>query len=248
MKSVVKRLVIGTRWEAPLKRAHSGLTGNRNSRYDWQTIEVMRRALRADSNGIDVGAFEGGMLQHLLRIAPRGQHVAFEPIRERAGAISMRFPGATVHPVALGETPGEATFHQVVEHPALSGLQRRSDLAAEETVREVRVPVETMDRLVPADRPVAFVKIDVEGGELGVFRGGVETMRRTKPVVIFECGLGAADAYGVEPEQVFDFVSDAIGLKISLLDAWLAGSRTLSREEFADQYRESRNFYFVAHP
>ena len=248
MKSVVKRLVVGTLWEAPLKRVHSGLTGNRNSRYDWQTIAIMRRVLRADSNGIDVGAFEGGMLRHLLRFAPRGRHLAFEPIRERAETIAMRFPAATVHPVALGDTPGETIFHHVLAHPALSGLRRRSDLAADEAVSEVRVGVETLDRLVPADHPVSFVKIDVEGGELGVFRGGVETLRRTKPVVVFECGLGSADAYGVEPEEVYDAVTGAVGLKISLLEAWLAGSGALSREEFADQYRGRKNFYFVAHP
>ncbi len=243
----MKQLFVGTRWESPLKRVHSRITGSRNSLYDWQTIAIMRRVLRPDSNAVDVGAFEGGMLRHMIRLAPSGTHVAFEPVRERAEAIARRFPTATVHPVALGDAPGEATFHYVVSHPALSGLRRRSDLGAAEAVDERRVRVETLDRLMPPDQPVAFVKIDVEGGELGVFRGGVETFRRHRPVVVFECGLGSADAYGVEPEDVHDAVSGAIGLKISLLDAWLAGSGALSRAQFADQYRGRENFYFVAH-
>jgi FkbM family methyltransferase len=249
MNSVVRRLVVGTRWEGPLKRVHSTLTGSRNSLYDWQTIAVMRRVLRSDSNAIDVGAFEGGMLRHMIRLAPHGSHIAIEPLPERAVALAARFPAVSVHPVALGAAPGESEFQHVLNHPALSGLRRRSDLAAGEMVVPVRVRVEALDRLVPPDRPVALIKVDVEGGELGVFQGSVETLRRWRPVVVFECGLGAADAYGVEPEGVYDALTGpAAGLKVSLLEAWLAGAGPLSREGFAEEYRGRRNFYFIAHP
>ena len=105
------------------------------------------------------------------------------------------FLGVVVHPYALGETSGEVAFHRVRRAPALSGLRRRVDLDAAESVEEIRVTMETLDRVVPHDTPVAFVKIDVEGGELGVFRGAVQTLRRTRPIVIFECGLGGANSY-----------------------------------------------------
>jgi len=153
-----------------------------------------------------------------------------------------------VHPHALGDKPGEVTFHHVVRYPALSGLRRRIDLSPAEEVREERVTVETLDRTVPAGFPVALVKIDVEGGELGVFRGGVETLRRARPVIVFECGLGGADSYGAEPEEIFDVVTGPIGLRVSLLDAWLKGRNPLSRGEFAERFRKSLDFYFIAHP
>jgi FkbM family methyltransferase len=248
VKSVVKRLVVGTALEAPLKRFHSGLTGNRNSLYDWQTIAVLRRVLRPDSNAIDVGAFEGGMLRHMIRLAPRGRHIAVEPVPERAAALAARFPTVSVHAVALGPAPGESEFQHVVNRPALSGLRRRSDIGVSDTVAPIRVRVETLDRLAPSDRAVALVKIDVEGGELGVLRGGVETLRRWRPIVVFECGLGAADAYGVEPEEVYEIVAGAAGLQVSLLQSWLDGGRSLTREAFAEEYRLRRNFYFIAHP
>ncbi|MGH7680813.1 MAG: FkbM family methyltransferase [Candidatus Eiseniibacteriota bacterium] len=248
MKAAVKRLLIGTRWEEPLKRLHHAVTGSRNTLYDWQTIAIMRRVLRPDSNAIDVGAFEGGMLRHMVRLAPRGRHLAFEPVPERAAVLAARFPQADVHAAALGDAAGHASFQHVIRHPALSGLRRRSDLVPDEEVREIQVPVTTLDMAVPADQPVALVKIDVEGGELGVFRGGVETFRRTRPVVIFECGLGSADAYGVEPEEVYDAVTGPLGLRVSLLQDWLAGSGALSRASFADLYRRRIHFYFIAHP
>jgi FkbM family methyltransferase len=245
---LVKRLVVGTRLEGPVKRAHFAMTGSKNSLYDAMTIAVMRRVLRRDSNAIDVGAFEGGMLSHMFRFAPEGHHMAFEPLPEHYERLHEAFPRAQVHPYALGELNGEITFHHVLRYPALSGARRRIDLEPSVKVREERVTMETLDRMVPEEFPVAFVKIDVEGGELGVLRGGIRTLRRTRPVVVFECGLGGADTYETGPEEVFDFVSGAIGLRLSLLDAWLAGRAALSRDAFIAQFVRSINFLFIAHP
>jgi FkbM family methyltransferase len=245
---LAKKLVTGTRLEAPIKRAHFALTGSKNSLYDALTIAAMRRVLRPDSNGIDVGAFEGGMLRHLLRLAPSGRHTAFEPLRDHYEKLRESFPGAKVYPYALGESHGEITFHHVLRHPALSGRRRRVDLPPSEEVREERVVMETLDRLIPEDVSVAFVKIDVEGGELGVFRGGIRTLRRTRPVVAFECGLGGADSYASSPGQMYDFVTAEVGLRLSLLDAWLSDRAPLTREAFVEQFERSLNFFFVAHP
>lgn len=248
LRGIAKRLVVGTRWESPVKRLHYGLTRSKNSLYDVQTIEVMRRVLRRDSIAVDVGAFEGGMLRHILRFAPEGRHIAFEPIPEKYDALIRRFPQVRVYPYAVGASPGEQTYHQVLEYPALSGLRRRIDLDPSLRVREQAVMVETLDRVIPSDAPIALVKVDVEGGELGVFRGGLETLRRCRPVVVFECGLGGADSYGTRPADLHSCLTTGAGLRILTLDSWLAGGEALSAREFADQFDRGLNFYFVAAP
>jgi FkbM family methyltransferase len=245
---LAKRFLQGTWLEEPAKRAHHALTGAKNSLYDALTIAVMRRVLLPDSNAIDVGAFEGGMLKHIVRLAPLGSHIAFEPLPSRYEQLRRAFPRVRVHPCALGDKPGEVTFQHVVRYPALSGLKRRIDLDPSEEIRGERVTVETLDRILPEGFPVALVKIDVEGGELGVFRGGVETFRRTRPIIVFECGLGGADTYGAEPEEIFDLVTESIGLRLSLMDTWLSGRAPLSRGEFGERFRKSLDFYFIAHP
>jgi len=247
VKELLKRVVAGSSVEAPLKRVHAMVSGNRNSAYDWQTIEIMRRVLRPDSGAIDVGAFDGGMLRHMKRFSPNGRLFAFEPIPQRVERLKLRFPRAKVYPYALGAVPGEAIFYEFLEHPPLSGLRRREDVLPHASVREVRVTVETLDRVIPENARVAFVKIDVEGGELGVLQGGVETIRRNSPVVVFECGIGGADQFGVKPEEVFDAVR-ACGLVISVLPGWLGGAPALGRTEFAEQFWNHGDFYFVAHP
>jgi FkbM family methyltransferase len=245
MKRLAKRLVLGTRWEAPIRRAHHAVTRSRNSLYDAQTIAIMGRVLRPDSNAVDVGAFEGGMLKHMIRLAPEGRHVAFEPLPDHSAALSARFPQVQVHGCALGAAPGEADYVRVLQFPALSGLTRRPDLDGRAT-ETIRVRVETMDRMIPRDLPVSLIKVDVEGGELGVFRGARETLRKNRPIVVFECGLAAAAA-GATPDAIHEALAE-VGLLASTLRAWLAGSVPLSREEFRDAVLGDHEFYFVAHP
>lgn len=248
LRETAKRLVIGTRWEGPIKRAHFALTGEKNSLYDWQAIRIMRNVLRSDSVAIDIGAFQGGMLRHMFRFAPKARHLAFEPLPRNCARLRAAFPRAIVHECALGDRFGQVTFYEGLDHPALSGLRRRAEDLPLERFREIQVPLDTLDGRVPRDLPIAFVKVDVEGGELAVFRGGLETLRRNRPVVLFECGLGGADYFDADPRAVFDLITVEIGLELSLLGDWLARQPPLSREAFLDQFENRRNFYFVAHP
>jgi len=64
-----------------------------------------------------------------------------------------------------------------------------------------------------------LIKIDVEGAELSVLRGALQTMAAHSPVILFEhCGHGAA--YGVTPADIRSFLSE-MGYGIFLLDGQL---------------------------
>lgn len=247
LAGLAKRTLIGTRWEEPFRFIHAKLTGHQGSLYDSQTIAVMRRVLRAGDVGVDVGAFEGAFLRHMMRLVPGVKHYAFEPNPNQFAKLEARFPGMKVYPYAIGPESSKATFQCVLEHPALSGLNARAGDLAGETVSEVTVNMETLDRVLPSDSNIRLIKVDVEGAELGVFRGGVRTLRRNRPYVLFECGLGGADYYDTGPEQVFDELGRA-RLDVSLLSEWLAGRPPLSRTGFAEQFRKRLNYFFLAHP
>lgn len=224
---------------------------DQNQLYDIQTIEVMKRVLTHDSNAIDVGCHRGSMLTEMLKIAPTGRHFAFEPLPEMFAHLQADFvanPHVSLHNIALSDTSGSVTFQHVVTNPGYSGLRKRRYDVDNEQVEEIQVQTERLDDVIPSDMDIRFIKIDVEGAEMGVLRGAVDTIRRCKPVIVFEHGLGAADYYGTTPEEVFDLLVDYCGLRCFTMEHWLAseGDKYLERSAFCDEFRSGRNYYFLA--
>ena len=81
----------------------------------------------------------------------------------------------------------------MVSNPAYSGIQKRKYDGSEEQDTTITVKKDTLDNLIPSDKNIDLIKIDVEGGELGVLMGAKELIARCKPVIVFWRGLGAAD-------------------------------------------------------
>jgi FkbM family methyltransferase len=241
----LKRLVIGSPFEGIALRVYQRLAPH--ARYDTQTIAVMKRCLREDSNGVDVGCHTGAILKEMLHFAPAGTHYAFEPIPELYRGLRSSFPGVKVFNLALSDAAGETSFQHVTSNPAYSGLRRRRYDRPAESVKEITVRTDRLDDVIPHGVPVHFIKIDVEGGELQVLRGALGTIRRNRPIVVFEHGLGAADYYGSTPEDVYDLLTAHCGLRISLMEQWLRDGPSLERAQFVDQFRRGLNFYFMAH-
>jgi FkbM family methyltransferase len=215
-----------------------------NARYDQWTREVIGRVVAGDSNCIDVGAHTGDLLSDMVAAAPRGNHIAVEPLPEFAAKLRAGYPAVEVVEAALSDRDGSDEFFRVTSAPGYSGLRLRPLDRPDERVERIEVSVRRLDDLAPPDRSVRLIKIDVEGGELDVLRGGLATLTRHQPYVAFEHGSPSVAAYGSTSAELFDFLVGKIGLRISLLDDWLAGRPPLSRDEFIAE----RNFFFLAHP
>lgn len=217
-----------------------------NTAYDQQTVEVFRRALASDSTCVDVGCHAGAILREMLQYAPDGILYAFEPIPSFYQYLEATFPSVRLYNLALADTVGESTFQHVTSNPGYSGLKQRRYDRPDETIEEIVVKTDRLDNIVPENVAVALIKIDVEGAELNVMRGAERTLRRCRPIVVFEHGLGGADRYGASPELVYDLLSDC-GLEVSLMADWLNGGPVLGRQGLVDQYYGGPNFYFMAH-
>lgn len=220
-----------------------------NQRYDRLTRQVIRKVCRPDSNTLDVGCHKGEILDLFLEAAPGGMHYGFEPIPDLFFGLAAKYgshPHCRIFDIALSNKKGEASFNYVVSNPSYSGLMKRKYDRPNETDTLITVRTERLDEVLPADFQVNMIKIDVEGGELLVLEGARETLRRCKPVVIFEHGLGASEMYGSTPDKVYVLFEDC-GLRVSLLDRFLKNDAPLSRDEFEKQYHERKNYYFIAY-
>jgi len=217
-----------------------------NTRYDLETIKLIK-GLGESVNCIDIGAHRGDILRNILKYAPRGRHFAFEPIPHLAEGLKKEFEGrCQVYPYALSDENGKTEFNYVISNPAYSGIKKRRYDRAHEEDTIIYVEKKRLDEVIPADVPIHFMKIDVEGGEFQVLKGAENILRNWKPLLIYEQGLGGADVYGTEPGVFFDFMED-LGYKISLMEYYLLNKKPFSREDYCTQFRNGYNFYFIAY-
>lgn len=254
MKDWIKKLIVGSILETPLRYLLAAVKG-RGSRmgfvYDLQTVQVLKKVLAKNDTCIDVGCHRGEILKHMIKCAPLGKHFAFEPIPSFFEQLKIdfgRMENVHVYNCALGDDKGEVEFHHVTTNPAYSGLKQRRLDREGEVVEKIRVKLERLDDVLPSDALPKLIKIDVEGAELSVIEGGVNTIVRAKPYIIFECGKGATDVYGHTPAHIFDVIANRCGLEVSTMKRWLDGKPSFTREAFVLQFEQTINFYFLAYP
>jgi FkbM family methyltransferase len=216
--------------------------------YDRQTFAVFAKVLKRDSCCLDIGAHKGSILKEMIRLAPRGEHHAFEPLPYLAKRLRGKFRRVNVHEVAVADETGNASFCFVENAPAWSGLRLREYEFGQPVITPIEVKVARVDDLVSKDLRVALIKLDVEGGEYHALRGAADTIRRSRPYIVFEAEEPSTGKYGVSPEVLFDLIANDFGLQVSTMQRWLENQPPYSRREFHENWHRGREFYFLAYP
>lgn len=224
-----------------------GLDLTRNQQMDRLTYRIIRRHLKKDGNCIDVGCHKGEVLEWFIRFAPEGRHTGFEPIPQLYERLLTQFAHTSCrfYPYALSDEAGETEFVYVPEAPAYSGLKERDYDGRHVHPQRIPIQVRRLDDLIPADMPVSLLKIDVEGGELGVLKGAVKLLERDKPLVVFEHGKGASDHYGTTPDMIMELFS-GVGMEVYTLPDYLDQKKPLTPERFRKEFEQGTQYYFVA--
>lgn len=178
----------------------------RNERVDGR-LTYQHHKLRAATsyctqfrNAVDVGGHVGLWSRYL---AKRFAHVyAFEPMatHRECFALNVDAFNVTLHPVALGECASSVAMHT---NPTSSGdtwVDGDGD-----------IPMRALDSFDLDD--VDFVKLDCEGFELFALRGGEQTLKRCRPVVIVEQKPGRASKFGLAETEAVTYLQ-GLGYKL----------------------------------
>jgi FkbM family methyltransferase len=149
---------------------------------------IVSRLCDPDALAIDVGVADGGYLQILSKSAKAC--IGFEPNRQSFSLLKPRFPEIQIEPCALSDQAGEVELRvpiaprvQYVGYGTIEAANPLAD-AASDAIASYSVPLRTLDSYEFED--VGFIKIDVEGHELSVVRGGVGTITRSRPNMLIE--------------------------------------------------------------
>lgn len=173
---------------------------------------VRRACRRVMKNGgvmFDVGANAGAISNETALACQNITIKAFEPQTRLAELVAVsaalnQLDNIEVFPVAVGDHVGDVELH-------LPAHALHASLAAsgEPGEQVVVVPLITLDSAVQSGALPApsLIKVDVEGGELGVLTGARQILEQYNPVVIFEANE-SSDRFGYGREDLFRLLSE----------------------------------------
>jgi FkbM family methyltransferase len=177
--------------------------------------KAIRRAVKAGDTVFDIGAHVGvytTLFSHL--VGEGGKVYAFEPNLEVLPALRRtveELGNVALYPYALSDESRRAVL-VIPGDPSMASL---SDWFGQNHghTHTVDCEMRRLDDLVEAGTlPLPdFIKCDVEGAELLVFKGGEKSLnRRDAPVILFEGHADSAHGFGADASGAIDFL---LGLK-----------------------------------
>ena len=155
-----------------------------NANVDWGSESLLYKLLKNKGSFLDVGANIG---YYSLYMSPKVKNVyCFEPDYRMLEMLEDNLHGredAYIVNKAVGREPGKASF-TLEDSGEISHLSRDTD----DESKSVSVDVVSIDSFVDEHHlTVEAIKTDVEGFDIDVIRGAVETMRSQRPIVLTEC-------------------------------------------------------------
>ena len=176
----------------------------------WKKIHFLHRAwryrlvserfgvsylLNSDLSGgtaLDIGA-NRGIFSYWMhkKVGSNGKVIAFEPqpeLNQELHALRDAFslPRLEIAKIGLSSVSQKMKMYRPQNHWGAASVETG---ASNKSLEEIEVDVITLDSFLDSEAAssVKFIKCDVEGHEFDVLQGGVQTIKRGKPDILFEC-------------------------------------------------------------
>ena len=153
--------------------------------YEQGTVSVLQDFLRSGDTFVDVGANIGWLsLVAANKVGNQGQVYAFEPVPSTFEILTSnkelnQFSQITLNQFALGNKEEILTIYPEKENRGgASILNHQSE-------NGIQIEVRILDKL-KLESTINVIKIDVEGFELDVLKGAINTIKKDKPNLIIE--------------------------------------------------------------
>lgn len=193
--ALLRRLltVLPAAWRRAAKRLYYPRMLRRFSAARWPGASVVERLLRPGDVVVDAGANIGYVSMLLARwVGPTGRVYSFEPVPETFAFLRHNMQALGLRQVeplhmALSSQSGEGRM-AVPDYPDGGPNFYEAHLLAEPPATgAVSVPVRRLDDVLAREpRPVAFMKVDVEGHEWELACGAEARLAQDRPALFVE--------------------------------------------------------------
>ena len=190
-------------WAVVRDDTHGSRWVERSGRIDcgWDLERKMRAHFGPGDVVLDIGACIGHhTVPYAHIVGPSGHVFSFEPFPLTYECLMHNTRGlsqVSTHNCALGDVEAELPMH------------REANLGAaylDPGGSGPRVPVRALDSFMYGIPRVKFVKIDTEGWELFVLRGGQRLFMRDRPTIMWEVQANGARKAPYARREVFDLL------------------------------------------
>lgn len=179
--------------------------------FEREDEQTLYKAAEGCQTIFDIGANIGWYTLNLAKRFPNAQIHAFEPLPATFASLELNAAlneSLSVHLNSFGfsDTERELTFYF---NPESTGSSSLANLTGSEQAQEVICRVKRLDDFVQAlGTGPDFIKCDVEGAELLVFRGGVKTLKQYQPVLFAEILRKWSAKFGYHPNEILALLSN----------------------------------------
>jgi len=175
--------------------------------YEEGTVHFLQQALKPGDTFLDIGANIGWMtLVGARAVGQEGRVIAIEanphtlPILQHNVELNQA-NCVEIYGVAVSDEPGTA---RLFENWKVN--RGGASLLSQDDTPGIEVQVETLDRLFDPETPLAVVKIDVEGLEPQVLKGGSHWFAKQQPIFIFEISTLRENEKGAAGSDVMQVI------------------------------------------
>ena len=176
--------------------------------FDYEKAEsaMMENLVSDGDTFFDIGANIGWYSINIAASRRATKVYCFEPIPKTYKSLAVNLELNNLHNVVaynygFSSTAGHFPFYY---YPEGSGNASSANLTGRSDVECVQCEVRTLDEYTnETGTRVDFIKCDVEGAELLVFRGGIETIKRDKPIIFSEILRKWTKKFNYNPNDIF---------------------------------------------
>ena len=164
---------------------------------------------------VDVGA-QSGSYTLFAKYLPEAKFHSFEPFKHSFDLLNdniklNNIENVTTYNIALSNVSGMTTLNTSESHNGLHTIGA-NPLRFDDVV-PVEIEVNTLDSyFYDVDRRLDYIKVDTEGWELNVLKGGINTLKKYKPVIQLEWVQTNMKQCSVDENDISQLLED-IGYK-----------------------------------
>jgi FkbM family methyltransferase len=187
--------------------------------WEYQSIIFFFDLIKKDTkvNIIDIGA-NVGLYSLYAKYLPNAHFYSFEPFNITYNLLNENIllndiNNITTYNLALGDKQCKTILNTCISHNGLHTMGNNP--LRFNDIKPVEIDVNTLDNLFFNNNiKVDYIKIDTEGYEFYILKGGEKTIKTYKPIIQLEYNIINMKQCNITPQQLINYINNELQYKI----------------------------------